>query len=125
LDPANYRWPTAGDRLLVAATEEDGGAAIERHGYSRLVFMTDGYKVAADILVEEAIADRISRYDLIYPILFCYRQFIELSLKGLIESYGARVGVRAPGNIHDLKKLLKSFRRVLRQYDAPSPGLAR
>src|SRR5436305_1442713 len=75
---APYHWPAAGDRLFTAATEDEGGAGIEQSAYSRFVFMTNGYKDAADMLVQEALADPLSRYDLIYPIIYCYRQYIEL-----------------------------------------------
>jgi hypothetical protein len=121
LNPAPSRWPAAGDRLFVAATDADGGATIAKHPFERLVFMTKGYREAANSLVNEALADRVRRYSLIYPIIFCYRQFIELSLKALIGSYGPQVGIPRPGNIHDLKKLLKSYRKMLCEYHINDP----
>jgi hypothetical protein len=116
-----YRWPEAGDRLFIPAAEADGGAAITKYSFERLVFMTKGYRDAANILVDEALADRVIRYSLIYPIVFCYRQYIELSLKDLIGSYGPRVGIPRPGNIHSLKTLLKAYRKTLREYHINDP----
>ncbi|MBJ6726804.1 hypothetical protein [Geomesophilobacter sediminis] len=49
-----------------------------------------GYKRAADCLVDDAICScDTSRLDtVIFPVLFLYRQFIELSLKQLILEFG-------------------------------------
>jgi hypothetical protein len=114
-----FRWPARGDRLFVAASDPATEAEIHDWTSSRSGFMTDGYKTAADKLVEEALGDRIVRHELIYPIIFCYRQFIELSLKRQILSYGRAVGVGLPRRKdHDLKALLKTFRIMCKEYDS-------
>ncbi len=120
LVPPTIRWPTHGDRLFVRPDSPgpDADAEIHADPFSRFVFMMDGYKLAADNLVTAAMEDRIARHDLIYPILFCYRQFLELSLKWQIATYGTSCGVAKPGNGHDLKTLLKCFRNVCHQYGA-------
>jgi hypothetical protein len=48
---------------------------------------------------------------LIYPIVFCYRQFIELSIKGQISDYCTKLQkeTSVSHNTHDLKKLLKAY----------------
>lgn len=46
--------------------------------------MIDGYKMAADCLVDDADDSERKRNRLIYPIVFCYRHFLELSLKHVI-----------------------------------------
>ena len=43
-----------------------------------------GYKKAADVLVEYVIEKREHLDELIYPIVFLYRQYIELQLKSII-----------------------------------------
>ena len=47
----------------------------------------------ADLSVERAIRDRMDRDMLVFPIIYNYRHFIELSLKYLIETYGGIVGI--------------------------------
>ena len=43
-----------------------------------------GYRLSADYLVDLALSESSKRDFLIYPILFLYRQFLELSLKEII-----------------------------------------
>jgi hypothetical protein len=114
-----FRWPTRGDRLFVASNDRTENAEIRTDAVSRTLHMTDGYKNAADLLVEEALRNRIARHDLVYPIIFCYRQFIELSLKAQIADYGSLVGISAPEDdpamrrdLHNLKLLLRKFRKM-------------
>ncbi len=40
--------------------------------------MMTGYKKAAELLVEESLRSGFDRDTLVYPIIFMYRQFIEL-----------------------------------------------
>jgi len=65
-----------------------------------------GYKRAGDILIDQAAADVVDRPNVIYAALFCYRQFIELSLKRLIEEFGKG---EAPKNTHELSRLWERF----------------
>jgi len=109
-NPAPMRWPTRGDRLFAPDIFDD--AEIHSDTVSRFVFLMDGYKDAGDVLVEEALSDDVARNGLVYPILFCYRQFIELSLKWQIEHYGEFCNVEKPGNTHKLHELLRSFRKI-------------
>jgi len=112
----DFRWSTPGDRALVAAPDWFRNATVAQHPFDRMVLMTDGYKQAADILVAKAIEDRPSRDLLLYPIVFCYRHFIELSLKYVIVTYGRRAGVQPNLKDHDLDLLWPEFCRVLAQY---------
>lgn len=111
-----FRWPRLGDRPFTHSVHWQDNAWIEPHVQSRLVIMTTGYKKAADLMVERAKTYRPDRDYLIYPIIFNYRQFIELSLKHLIATYGHTVGVTAIWNCHDLSALWKSFMGVLEGY---------
>lgn len=81
-----------------------------------MVMMMTGYKKAADVMVEAAAADRIDRDSLVYPIIFNYRQFLELSLKYLISTYGHTVGLQPMWKPHDLGALWKSFASMLKLY---------
>jgi len=83
------------------------------------------YKEAGDILVKEAINNK-KQDMLIYPIIFCYRHFIELILKDFSEmilSYIKKLGIndwsRLENKIeesqttHNIKKWLEIFREGL------------
>ena len=58
---------------------------------------------------------------LVYPIIFNYRQFIELELKYLIATYGLTVGVEANWKSHKLEDLWKAFTDVLDRYGSEDP----
>jgi len=117
-----FRWPKAGDRPFTQSQNWQDNAYIEPHGHGRLVMMMTGYKRAADLMVERAIADDVDRSSLVYPIIFNYRQFIELSLKYLIATYGHTVGVDAIWNTHDLSDLWKVLMEVLDGYFSGTDG---
>jgi hypothetical protein len=55
---------------------------------------------------------------LIYPIVFGYRQFLELTLKAMIEEYGPLGGVPPVWSHHRLEDLSKDFERLLRNWGA-------
>ena len=112
----DFRWPKAGDLPFTQSPNWQDNAYIAPHGHSRLVMMMSGYKKAADLMVEHAIANDVDRAALVYPIIFNYRQFIELSLKYLIATYGPTVGVEPVWNSHDLGRLWKSLIEVLDGY---------
>lgn len=57
----------------------------------------EGYRLAADHVVDRALARRSERDFLIYPALFLYRQFLELSLKEII-FYAEELGEGTVGN---------------------------
>lgn len=108
-----FRWPTAADKLFQVSPRWDGNAVLADHPHSRMVLMLTGYKRAADSLVKQAAEDTADRDTLVFPIIFNYRQFLELSLKYLISTYGRSVGVDAIWNSHDLSKLWSQFEAVL------------
>jgi len=110
------RWPTAGDRLFVSgdrATDADLSAT----PHNRRWLITEGYKRAADYMVERAEDGTVERDTLVYPIVFCYRHFIEMALKSLIASYGPGVRITPNWNTHDLMTLWRSFEAIRFEYD--------
>lgn len=118
------RWPRKGDRLFTQSADWQANAYIEKHPHARMVRMMDGYKQGADLMVERAKDDRLARDALVYPIIFSYRQFIELSLKYLIAAYGGIVGVGENWKTHDLATLWRAFKSMLDRYghDDPDAG---
>jgi hypothetical protein len=75
-------WPQAGDKAF-----QEGPRACymgtQRDGPNELGMIADGYKKASDILVQHL--GQHGRNDaLVYPILFGYRQYLELRIKALV-----------------------------------------
>jgi hypothetical protein len=108
-----FRWPRMGDRPFTQSPQWQDNAYIDQDGRSRLIMMMTGYKKAADLMVKQAAQNRVDRDALVFPIVFNYRQFIELSLKYLIAMYGHTAGVTANWKSHDLSILWKTFMKVL------------
>ena len=76
-----------------------------------------GYKRAADLLVKRAATDVVDRANVIYPALYCYRQALDLFLKGLIDEFGAR----RSENTHSLRRLWEQFAAIVRERGPEEP----
>jgi len=100
-----FRWPTDGDAAFVTAEDSHQNANIAEDEFTRLVFMME-------------------RDYLVCPIIFNYRQFIELSLKYIIANYGGTVGIDPVWNSHDLPHLWLVFTKVLARYGTTDPDEA-
>jgi len=113
-----FRWPKPGDKLFQVSPHWDGNAYVADHPHSRMVMMMNGYKRGADLMVKRATSYRPDRDTLVFPIIFNYRQYLELSLKYLISNYGLTVGVEAIWDSHDLARLWARFEEILEGYGA-------
>jgi len=116
-----FRWPRKGDRAFKVSEDWEKNAQLEDRASSRLVLMTNGYKIGADLMVEQAKNSNHERACLVYPIIFNYRHFIELSLKYLLATFGPTVGVKPNWQSHDLATLWASFREMLAEYGDHDP----
>jgi hypothetical protein len=116
----DFRWPKIGDKLF-ARSQPAYEAFLARHAGERLYHLTAGYKLAADLLVEQTEAEAWRRRKLVYPIVFCYRHFLELTLKGILEEYGSMGNVSPNWSHHKLEDLWRDFRTILRSLDSDHP----
>ena len=121
---SEFRWPTQGDKAFVASANSSENANIDESGHSRLVLMTDGYKKAGDLMVEAAGHDKLARDTLVFPIIFNYRHFLEISLKYLLATYGPAVGIAPNWRSHDLATLWGSVLEMLDRYGTADPDEA-
>lgn len=121
---STFRWPIAGDAPFVEADNPMNNAVIAEDDFTRLVLMIDGYKKAADIAVAHCAEYPVDRDLLVYPIIFNYRQFIELSLKYQLATYGSPAGIEANWNTHRLEMLWGDFAVMLDRYGTPDPDEA-
>ena len=119
-----FRWPQQGDKPFVVGDDPFDNANIADDGFTRLVLMKDGYKRAADIMVEASAQDRPTRDILVFPIIFNYRQFLELSLKYQLATFGPAVGIEPNWKSHDLAKLWGEFLAMLERYGTEDPDKA-
>lgn len=89
-DIEEFPWPKKDQKLFVDGGEylefaHYGWGGVENHFYGYI----EGYKTAADTLIEQAIeSGSIKTLDtFVFPILFLYRQFLELEMKSIFISY--------------------------------------
>jgi hypothetical protein len=81
--PVELPWPKKGDVLFDSADDWYHNACINLRFFNWDVYAS-GYKHAGDLLVQHVIDTRNHRDTLVFPIVFNYRQYIELRLKELI-----------------------------------------
>lgn len=81
--PTDLPWPRKGDTLFGGADDWYHNACINRH-YDNWEMYAAGYKLAGDILVQHIIDKRDDRDTLVFPIVFNYRQYLELRCKEII-----------------------------------------
>lgn len=122
LTPKPYRWPKSGDLPIRTAKSAEAAGPLAYDGFSRAVFIMDGFMRAGAALADAALKEPRSRMELIYPMLFCYRHAVETGLKWLIGQYGPPVGV-TPTDLdlngsHDLSELWRYFDKINRECGA-------
>ena len=113
---SEFRWPITGDAPFAESTKPLDNALIAEDNFTRLVLMIRGYKQVADLAVAHCAENRVDSNFLIYPIIFNYRHFIELSLKYQLENFGKSVGIDGTWDTHNLERLWTSFRDMLGHY---------
>lgn len=118
---APFRWPSRGDKPFSKAKAPDENSEIASDPFIRLVLMKEGYKKAADLMVKRTIEDWRERDLLVFPIIFNYRHFLELSLKYHLSTYGQGVDIAPNWNSHDLVDLWKDFKKMLGRYGIDDP----
>lgn len=77
-------WPRKGDKLFGPGADWRSIARLEQWGHGFSLY-ADGYKKAADIIVQKVAETGWDQDYLVYPVCFLYRHYIELRLKELID----------------------------------------
>jgi hypothetical protein len=118
--PENWDWPRKGDRLFQGGADWKNNACLSFDGYSPDI-VAEGYKRLADLGVEHIKTTRLYQDWFVFPIVFTYRQYIELRLKEIIRQ-GRELGMSCRYKFdHDLPQLWATARRVLREQYPNSP----
>ncbi len=89
------------------------GAWIAKRTDERLYRMIKGFREAGDLLVAESAAEPHRAMNLLYPVIFNYRQSLELRLKYPLMACGPHAGEMPDYRQHRLKGLWSKCRRVI------------
>ncbi|MDO8417286.1 MAG: hypothetical protein Q7S87_13855 [Agitococcus sp.] len=76
--------PNAEDQLFTIGEDWQNNACINWY-HNNWELYAEGYKEAGDLLVRQIGETRTGQDTLVYPIIFLYRQYLELMLKSLIQ----------------------------------------
>jgi hypothetical protein len=111
--------PSAEDRLFLTSEDWWNNACLNFLSDGWSLYAT-GYKDAADILVSQVEQEKRHQDTLMYPIIFLYRQYLELAIKDLIRDARKLLDINEPfPKIHSIDTLWGICSDLLNQV---SPG---
>lgn len=113
---SDFSWPKIGDKLFLEDSSAHA-AFVAKDTSERRYHLKEGYKLAADLLVAQSEVEPWRRKRLIYPIVFCYRHFLELTVKAILEEYG-----EPSDKHHKLETLWIDFRKLLCRFHLEHTG---
>ncbi|MGB2842918.1 MAG: hypothetical protein WBC40_10690 [Halobacteriota archaeon] len=112
----SFPWPKKGDKIFMAGGDDwYNNACLNDLGVGLSWYLyPDGYKCAADLLVEHIMSTHLNHDTFVYPIVFLYRQYIELTLKRLIRDGNELLNIseKLPQG-HKINDLWKKCRAIL------------
>ena len=122
LDKVDPPWPQKGDELFVAGEDWWHNACLNYLDDDWDLY-ANGYRQAADTLVGYVKETHRHRDTLVFPIVFLYRQYLELRLKQLIRD-GHQLFDQPPSfpRSHEVDKLWTECRRVLCELEPQVPS---
>ncbi len=109
-----FPWPRRGDQLFKDDEDWRHTACLDWVSDKWTVY-ADGYKDAGDVLVEYIKEKQVNQNSLVYPIVFLYRQYIELRMKKIIRD-GYQLLDDDPEKfrkIHEIDDLWKKCRETI------------
>jgi hypothetical protein len=107
-------WPRPGDQLFAEADDWWMNACVNWGGGNATYEV--GYRRAGDALVEEVARNRVDAASLVYPIVCCYRQYLELLLKDVLAEARRYYDIDEPvPTKHSLLLFWQPLRKLLAQ----------
>lgn len=109
----DFPWPRRGDKLFTSEGSDWWNKACLTHFSDGWWIYAAGYKLGADLLVQYVTETHKNQDRLIYPIVFLYRQYLELRLKELIKN-GSTI-IEESSDIpmhHDIFRLWVTCRKI-------------
>jgi hypothetical protein len=115
--PIELPWPKKGQVLFSGANDWYHNACINLRHFNWDWYAT-GYKHAGDILVQHVIDTRNHRDTLVFPIVFNYRQYLEVRCKEII-MLGKLLAHAEPEfpNKHNLRLLWDTCRSMITTHE--------
>lgn len=108
-----YHWPEEGERLIDA----DGGMTTACVNFSwdgGWEGYAEGYRLAAERLVEHVVRTNEDQDFLVYPVVFLYRHALELRMKQVIKLGGSLLDTGDDfEDAHDLRRLWQASSSIL------------
>jgi hypothetical protein len=118
------RWPCPDDRLIGKVVNWNNAIAFSDYPAERHALMLKGYFRAGHVLVDQCRKNPHEGHTMIYPILFCYRHALEMTMQWIIVSYGYRYGVSLPTKKdHNLDPLWKCCKAIFTHLDNKSAAV--
>jgi len=106
-------WPRKGGKLFKADDDWWNNACLNPYSKDFYEYIT-GYKRAGDILVSFVKEYKSDQDTLVYPIVFLYRQYLELQLKAIIRDGNLLLNDHDGfDQIHEIDKLWRSCKIIL------------
>jgi hypothetical protein len=115
-EPAELEHPRSTDQLFKSEKDWHFNACLDFRfrNSNREYGYIEGYKLAADALFEKVLQDRFVVDLVIYPMVFNYRHYVELSLKAILFRSGLVLETQGkPKYSHNLEKLWEQLRPLL------------
>lgn len=121
--PTELPWPRKGDKLFASAEDWYHNACLNWQ-FDNWELYASGYKTAGDVLVQHIIETRSDRDTLVFPIVFNYRQYLELRCKEIIR-VGRMLSDEAAEfpKTHDIRILWAICRDIIAELE-PSASIA-
>jgi hypothetical protein len=111
--------PSKSDKLFTSETDWWNNACLNflSEGWTLYSF---AYKEAGDIIAKHVISERSLQDALVYPLLFLYRQYLELEMKDLIQQTRRLLDINEPfPKSHRIDELWAICRKLIGEV---SPG---
>ena len=122
-----FPFPKCGDKPFIQTADHRQNSDIRQFrdsdnsrdfSHFRHYCMIVGYKEGADLMVNQALKDDKLSIDLLtFPIVFCYRHYVEISLKFLVFQYGKYAEVQRARRTHKLSKIWEMVKNLIKEYD--------
>lgn len=115
-------WPQKGDQLF-SESEDHWHEACLNYLHDDWTLYADGYQHAGDLLVEQIKGKRNAQLDiLVFPIVFLYRQHIELRLKEIIQDGNKLLNIhQGVPRHHKINELWNQCRKITERVHPQSP----
>lgn len=111
--------PLATKKVFISSTNKNQEAAISSNFFNYKYYEYEiAYKKAADLLIDKAISDgSLFLCVSTYPIMFLYRQFIELYIKDILSRFDPEFnGVKSPYCKHNIYNLWEKLLEIVKEH---------